>query len=281
MSSKQLDLFVALVGDVPLADEREAMTAPLVSLSKRKRTNIEWTGPSGQRVQVTAPPEIGVATIWDYDIILWAISQINEAMNAGLRVSQRLHFQPHALLQSIGRGTGGADYTKLKAAFKRLRATGVEYESPALTGKRRTLGGFNLLESYQFEEVDGRPKGATLTLPLWLYEAITKDRDVLAISPKYFDLTSGLDRFLYRLARRHVGRQAGWAFTFQDLHQRSGSTQKYGDFARDLRKAVSRNSLPTYSIYEVQGANGPTLSMSLDPAKAEFGRDRRFELLDG
>ncbi len=54
---RQLDLFVALLGDVPFRDEREAMSAPLVSLSKNKRTRIEWTGPSGQHVLVTASDE--------------------------------------------------------------------------------------------------------------------------------------------------------------------------------------------------------------------------------
>ncbi len=79
-------------------------------------------------------------------------------------------------------------------------------------------------------------------LPAWLFEAVTKDRDVLAISPKYFDMTSGLDRLLYRLARRHVGKQAGWIFTFRDLHGRSGSSQSYGDFTLDLRKAITRKA---------------------------------------
>jgi plasmid replication initiation protein len=46
--NRQLDLFVALIGDVPFRDEREAMSAPLVALSKNKRTRIEWEGPSGQ-----------------------------------------------------------------------------------------------------------------------------------------------------------------------------------------------------------------------------------------
>jgi plasmid replication initiation protein len=40
--NRQLDLFVALIGDVPFRDEREAMSAPLVALSKNKRTRIEW-----------------------------------------------------------------------------------------------------------------------------------------------------------------------------------------------------------------------------------------------
>lgn len=276
--SHQLDLFVALAGDVPFRDEREAMSAPLVSLSKNKRTIIEWTGPSGQQVTVTAPEKYGIATIWDYDVLLWAVSQINQAVDAGLATSPRIAFHPYDLLKATGRDTGGKGYKQLKAALHRLRATGVSYEGPALKGKKRTLGAFNLLSAWQIEETDdGRAKGAWLELPLWLYEAVTKDRDVLAISPAYFDLTSGLDRFLYRLARRHVGKQSGWAFAFRDLHTRSGSAQSYGDFARDLRRAIARNALPTYSLVEVDGANGPTLSIYRDAAKAEFPRNRLFK----
>lgn len=278
-ANRQLDLFVALIGDVPFRDEREAMSAPLVSLSKNKRTRIEWEGPSGQKVLVTAPDEYGVATIWDYDVLLWAISQINEAVNAGLAVSPKIEFHPYNLLKAVGRNTGGQGYAELKAALHRLRATGVAYKSTALNGKKRKLGAFNLLSGFQIEEnEDGHAKAAWLELPLWLFQAVTEDRDVLAISPAYFDLTGGLDRFLYRLARRHAGKQAGWIFTFRDLHGRSGSTQSYGDFARDLRKAIARNALPEYSLYEIKGANGPSLSISRDPAKIELVRDRRFKL---
>ncbi len=276
--SNQLDLFVALAGDVPFRDEREAMSAPLVSLSKRKRTLIEWTGPGGQTVTVAAAEKYGIATIWDYDVILWAVSQVNQAVDAGLPTSPRIFFHPHDALRATGRNTGGRGYDELKAALHRLRATGVAYESPALKGKRRKQGAFNLLSAFEFEETaEGKAKGAWLELPLWLYEAVSQDRDVLAISPRYFSLTSGLDRFLYRLARRHVGRQAGWAFSFRDLHTRSGSSQSYGDFARDLRKAITRNALPEYGLSEADGSNGPTLSMYRDGAKAEF-RDKRFKL---
>jgi len=224
-ANSQLDLFIALAGDVPLRDEREAMSAPLVSLSKRKRTLIEWQGPSGQTVTVSAAEKYGIATIWDYDVILWAVSQINQAFDAGLETSPRVFFHPYDVLKATGRDTGGKGYKEMKAALHRLRATGVAYESPAMKGKRRKQGAFNLLSAFEFEETaEGKAKGAWLELPLWLYQAVTQDRDVLAISPLYFNLTSGLDRFLYRLARRHVGKQAGWAFTFRDLHTRSGSS---------------------------------------------------------
>jgi plasmid replication initiation protein len=81
----QLDLFVAFVGDVPLRDEREGMSIPLVSLSKNKRTvPIEWKSSDGERwVQVTANATHGMATIWDVDVLIWAVSQINAAVEAG------------------------------------------------------------------------------------------------------------------------------------------------------------------------------------------------------
>ena len=107
--NSQLDLFVALIGDVPFRDEREAMSAPLVSLSKNRRTRIEWEGPSGQKVLVTAPEDTGIATIWDYDVLLWAVSQINEGVNAGLSVSARITFSPYNLLKAVGRDTGARD----------------------------------------------------------------------------------------------------------------------------------------------------------------------------
>ena len=82
-------------------------------------------------------------------------------------------------------------------------------------------------------------------------------REVLAISPLYFDLTSGIDRFLYRLARRHAGNgldnPEGWIFTFKDLHKRSGSPAPFGQFSRDLRWQSRRDGLPTYTMFEEKG----------------------------
>jgi len=260
-SDRQLDLFVALIGDVPFRDDREAMSVPLVALSKNKRSRIEWKGPSGQSVVVTAPDEFGVATIWDYDILLWAISQINQAMNQGIHVEPRIEFHPYNMLKAIGRNTGGQGYIELKAALDRLTATTVGYSSPSIRNpKRQTMGRFNLLSGHNIEVTrDGVIKAGWLEIPSWLFVAIRDDRDVLAISPRYFDLTRGLDRFLYRLARRHVGRQKEWTFTFRDLHGRSGSAQEFGPFSRDLRKAIERDCLPEYQMREGTGANGPVL----------------------
>lgn len=270
---EQLDLFVALVGDVPLRDDREMMSAPMVSLAKRSPERLEWTGPRGQQVEITAGEAGAIATIWDFDIIIWAVSQINGGLERGKEVGPTITFRPYDLLRAIGRDTTGRDYERFKAAINRLRSTRIR-----TTIRRRhkdRLEDFNLLADFSLEEdQQGRPLGAQMTLPRWIYRAVVDAREVLSISPHYFDLTSGLDRFLYRLARRHAGNGIdnpdGWVFSFRDLHSRSGSPMRFSDFAVHLRRAIKRDAMPTYTMVEEKGANGPLLRLHW--RKIDFGR---------
>jgi len=264
---EQLDLFVALVGDVPLRDDREMMSAPMVSIAKRGQDRIEWQGPSGQQVVITSTSDDGIATIWDFDVLIWAISQLNAAVERGETPSPIIAFRPYDLMRSIGwcdsmGRVGGREYERFKAAVSRLRATRIR-TSLRRRGKDR-LEDFNLLSEFRLDEKDGRPLGARMTVPAWIYSAVTESRrDVLSITPLYFGLTSGIDRFLYRLARRHAGNGQdnpdGWAFSFRDLHKRSGSSMRYADFAKALRRAHEKQAIPTYELIEEPGVNGDPL----------------------
>lgn len=257
---EQLDLFTALIGDFPFRDDKEMMSAPMVSLSKKPPAEMEWRGPSGQHVRVMAKTGDKIATIYDFDVIIWAVSQINAAVERGVPdPGPTITFKAYDLLRSIHRGTSGRDYERLKASIDRLRSTRV-----ITTIRRREkerLEDFSLISEAAWEEDrEGRPMGMQLTVPLWIYRAVVSQREILSITPAYFDLTSGLERFLYRLARRHAGNGIdnpdGWVFGFRDLHSRSGSPAPYGQFCRDLRKIVARDSLPTYAAQEERGSNG-------------------------
>ena len=55
-------------------------------------------------------------------------------------------------------------------------------------------------------------QGMTITLPDWLYQGIVERGGVLRIHEDYFLLTGGIERFLYRVARKHAGMQPdGWS----------------------------------------------------------------------
>ena len=89
----------------------------------------------------------------------------------------------------------------------------------------------------------------TMTLPDWLYSGVLMKGGVLTIHEDYFLLTGGIERWLYRVARKHAGQQeSGWSFTMRQLFEKSGSTARLSDFAIDVRKAVDANTLPEYAM---------------------------------
>ncbi|EQD78374.1 replication protein A, partial [mine drainage metagenome] len=96
---------------------------------------------------------------------------------------------------------------------------------------------------------DGQPLGIELILPDWFYAGVLDAALVLTIDPAYFRLTGGIERWLYRLVRKHGGHQSGgWRFDFRHLHRKSGSLARFSDFACDLRALVARQSLPGYVL---------------------------------
>ena len=75
--------------------------------------------------------------------------------------------------------------------------------------------------------------------------------DILAVHPDYFQLTGGLERWLYRLARKAVPDKAeppAIRFKMETLHERSGVTRDLKLFAFDIRKLAETQPLPEYGI---------------------------------
>ena len=78
---------------------------------------------------------------------------------------------------------------------------------------------------------------------------VLDDALVLTIDRAYFALTGGLERWLYRLVRKHGGQQEyGWRFDFRHLHAKSASLSPFKHFAFELRDIVRRQPLPGYSL---------------------------------
>src|SRR5690606_22618235 len=95
----------------------------------------------------------------------------------------------------------------------------------------------------------GRVEGMEFVLPEWFYNSVVDRSLVLAIDPAYFRLTGGIERWLYRVARKHAGRQPeGWVFEVSHLHRKSGSLARPSDFALDLRRIAARQRLPGYRL---------------------------------
>ena len=280
---EQLDLFRALPGDLAPRDAQDLMAYPFFSLAKSKRLKPIDFKAGSIVIRVEAVPEHGMATIWDADVLIWAASQIVEARDTGLRPSRLMGATPYEILNFIGRGVSLRDYDRLKAALDRLQSTTVATSIRQPTERR--MHRFSWINEWK-EKADphGRPLGLELIVPDWFYAAVLDDALVLTIDRAYFDLTGGLERWLYRLVRKHGGRQEfGWSFDFVHLHAKSGSLSPLKHFAYDLRDIVRRQALPGYRLTIEQPASGPErLSFApTDPAPLGAPRRRRSNTRTG
>ncbi|GEN59946.1 replication protein A [Acetobacter nitrogenifigens DSM 23921 = NBRC 105050] len=235
-------------GDASPRDQRDLMERPFFSLAKTKRTVPILYEAGDVRVEVLGMPEHGMATIWDADVLIWAASQIVEAENLGLTTSRFLRFTPYQLLSGIGRQTGARDYGLLKAALARLQSTVVA--TTIRNGQNWRRQQFSWITEWEIcASQTGRAAGVEIVIPEWFYRGVIDRSLVLAIDPAYFRLTGGIERWLYRVARKHAGRQrAGWTFEIAHLHEKSGSLVRVSDFAIQVRRVAARQSLPGYRL---------------------------------
>lgn len=102
-----------------------------------------------------------------------------------------------------------------------------------------------------------QPRGMTITLSDWVYEGIMGERSLLTMHQDYFLLTGGLERALYRIARKHAGNQkGGWTCRVEVLRDKTGSDSKPKEFNRMLRKVVEADQLPDYAMQMAATADG-------------------------
>jgi plasmid replication initiation protein len=253
---EQLDLFRALPGDLAPRDAQDLMAYPFFSLAKSRRlAPIDFRAGS-TAIRVEAVPEHGMATIWDADVLIWAASQIVHARDAGLRTSRLMAATPYEILTFVGRGAGARDYQRLKAGLDRLQSTTVATSIRQLAERRRHR--FSWINEWkETSDPNGRALGIELILPDWFYAGVLEDALVLTIDRAYFSLTGGLERWLYRIVRKHGGRQDyGWSFDFAYLLAKSGSLSPLKHFAYDIRDIVRRQPLPGYSLTIERSSSG-------------------------
>jgi plasmid replication initiation protein len=250
---EQLSLFRALPGgDMALRDAQDLMAYPFFSLAKSPRIVPIRFEAGGVSLTVEGVPEHGIATIWDADVLIWAASQIVQAKKEGIAPSRLMVATPYEILRFTQRGTGRSDYQALRAALDRLQSTTV---ATTLRQRERPNGvvrvhRFSWINEWkEYIRPEGRSDGIELILADWFFSGVMDETLVLTLDRTYFRLSGGIERWLYRLVRKHGGRQpAGWRFEMRHLYLKSGSLQRRSDFALQVRQLARRQALPGYRL---------------------------------
>jgi len=260
-SSQQIDLFVESLISAPLRDDRATMEFPFFALQQRPLLTpiIYQDGNVSIRI---SPGERGIATIWDKDVLIYLSSLINAKIERGEEVSRTVRVAAYDMLRVTRRHTGKNGYQEIYDALFRLRSTTITTDIQS--GGEREMRGFGWIDSFRILTRENKAgnrvmQGLEITLNDWTFRALVKDRRVLAINPAYFDLTGGLERRLYEIARKHVGRQAEWKVSLLLLAKKCGTMQRnLRRFKFDLKELAELDRLPDYQMFLVNDHSSPT-----------------------
>jgi plasmid replication initiation protein len=245
------NFFVCDIFDAAPKTDMGSMEHPMFALSTRPDRVIRHYARGDTTITVT-PSVRGRATIHDKDILIYCISQLMAALNAGRAISRRLTLTAHDLLVATRRDTGGDSYARLCDAFERLAGTRIT--TNIITGDQETTSGFGLIESWEIvrKSRGGRMVSVSVTLSEWLFRAV-QSKSVLTLSRDYFTLRKPLERRLYELARKHCGQQRTWRASVVTLHEKAGSDAPLRVFRAALRKMIQTDLLPDYTLEEESG----------------------------
>ncbi|WP_182356623.1 replication initiator protein A [Komagataeibacter europaeus] len=242
----------------------DLMSWPFFSLSKSPR-HVPVSFRMGHvTMHVAGRDDTPMATIWDADILIWAVSTLVAARQRGQPLSPHVRGSMRDVLRFLDRGETSARYARLRAGLERLADTRV---TTSLRQTREGALGFSWIVAWQ-----ERRGELDLILPQWLCDAVGR-RAVLDLDPRYFALTGGFERWLYLLVRRHAGRQKdGWAFDLPHLHEKSASRSPYPRFVFEIRRLVTADSLPGYRL-RLEAPSGDVPVLHFMPAFETYPHD--------
>ncbi len=232
----------------PVRDIMNLMDTPFLALSKNRKKPITYESQDGTRkTRISAHSECFLASIYDWDIIVFVAGKIQEIINKRSDIPPRTITIPrHEILKALHKHNVNTQQKELENSLHRLKRTAIDTTICNEDGRYKSDFGF--IDSWEYTERKDK-KEMKITLSQWLYDLICTEGALLKVDNAYFEITSGLKKFLYRTARKHAGNNKdGWEFLIETLYEKSGSEQEFKKFKSDLKRAVLDNDIPEYSM---------------------------------
>ncbi len=249
--NEQKDLFLCDLSDTPLKDDMASMEHPIFTISKKPDMTHRHYEHNGNTLDIY-PSVWGLATIYDKDILIYAISKLMQAKNQGEPLTKYLVFEAQEALNFMERtdkkgNAAGTRYRALEQSLMRLNGT--QLKTNIKTGDKTQTDIFGIIDSATIhrEHKDGRVLEWGIKLSDWVFNSILSN-EVLTLHRDYFRLRKPIEKRVYELARRHCGNQREWKISIDLLLKKVGSKTTKKEFKRLLKSVVTNDHLPDYHI---------------------------------
>lgn len=263
----QLMFFVPTVQDAPIKDDFNLMDIAPFSLSKSGGAGVIRYELKDSIITIEGGAEVGIATAYDYDIVINMISHLAEATRR-YRVDEAKGLKPSIppqvyrpaaaeILKFCRRELGGKQYDDLERALARLQATNIRITNLKGEGKdRRATESFPLIGRYKVVSRTNQDRidQVEIEVPLWVYEGVVRPDGkptILTLNPDYFLISRPIARFIYRLARKAAGDTTA-CYSLKELRKRCDAKMPMRKFRRTIEEIVESALTTPMPDYDLQ-----------------------------
>jgi hypothetical protein len=235
------------------------MRAPLFSLEKRAAAKSDTAvEANGERWRLTPSSAGRIATLYDRDMVLYALSCAYQRFTRTGRWLDRVDFTAHDCMRVTRRDTSQKSYRRLLAALARLAEMRVErIDAGAAPDERERFAWISDVEVHTRNSASGagsEMQSISLRLTAPLLNALIEQPEPPIYHNRYFDL-SPLERRLYDLAL--LGSDAApTRWTLQELHSACGARVSLRGFGWRIRQIVELQPLPDIHVALSQAYSG-------------------------
>ncbi len=259
LREQALELAKAPVDLTRYRNERNLMLFPFCSTAKAKRIKgIRYVSADGKRwLEVTANYDYGMAKIWDFDILRFALSKAGEvALQVGY-FPPYVDFTAYECLKAIGRITNtGKSYIWIEEALDRLTTTA--YKGNIFKEDEQRSETFTLINVECVKDENKRIDKIRVYFNQRIRES-AKLRGLLVIDSAIFREDAGIKKRLLELVAVSIGRESSWTVGLERLQALCAHDGELKEFKRQLKgyelpwklsfsKAIGRNENVTFTV---------------------------------
>lgn len=216
-------------------NERNLMLFPFCSTARTKRVKgIRYVSADGKRwLEVTANHDYGMAKIWDFDILRFALSKAGEiALQVGY-FPNVVEFSGYECLKALNRSDQGKNYRWFRDAISRLCLTG--YKGNIFRENEKITEIFTLIQA-SYEDETGKIERVRLVFNERIMESINLFKGLLSINSDVINEEAGIKKRLLELVAVSKGKDRSWTVGIGRLQALCSHEGTLKEFKRQLKE---------------------------------------------
>ncbi len=238
LREQALELAKAPVDLSRYRNERNLMLFPFCSTAKAKRVKgIRYVSADGKRwLEVTANYDYGMAKIWDFDILRFALSKAGEiALQVGYFPSS-VEFSGYECLKALGRNPeSGSNLKWIKEGLRRLCLTG--YSGNIFRENEKITEIFTLIRA-NYTDQSGKLERIAITFDDRLVDSVRYSKGLLVINKALLREEAGIKKRLLELVTVSIGKEISWTVGIERLQALCAHEGTLKRFKYELKQYV-------------------------------------------